>query len=143
MMTRSPEHAAPSQANRESNVKLNDLGLPEGYQLHDDWEVTPRQVKAMLGQGREDFLLIDCRTPPEHQLARIDGALLLPLQELGSRLAELEQHADKEIVVFCHHGARSLRMAAALRQQGFESVMSMAGGIDVWALDIDPTMARY
>lgn len=140
-MTQPSEQPAPAPS--QTAAKLNDLGLPEGYQFHDDWEVTPRQVKAMLQQGGEDFLLIDCRTHKEHGIARIEGALLLPLQELSSRIAELEQHADKKIVVHCHHGIRSLRVATALRQQGFEGVMSMAGGIDVWSVDIDPTLARY
>ena len=142
-MTQPPEQSASLQAHGESGIKLNDLGLPEGYQFHDDWEVTPRQVKAMLQRGDEDFLLIDCRTPKEYGIARIEGALLLPMQELSSRISELEQHADKKMVVHCHHGVRSLRVTTALRQQGFESVMSMAGGIDVWAIDIDPAMARY
>ena len=142
-MAPSSEQPSPTPARHEAAVKLNDLGLPEGYPFRDDWEVTPRQVKEMLQHGGEDFLLIDCRTPQECGIAQIEGAWLLPLQELSSRITELEQHADKKIVVHCHHGGRSLKMAMALRQQGFEGVMSMAGGIDVWAVDIDPTLARY
>lgn len=137
------EQPSPAPARQEAVVKLNDLGLPENYPFRDDWEVTPRQVREMLQGGSEDFLLIDCRTPQEHGLAQIEGAWLLPLQELNSRITELEQHADKKIVIHCHLGGRSLRMAMALRQQGFASVMSMAGGIDVWAVDIDPTLTRY
>ena len=142
-MTQSTEQPSLAPTGNEAAVKLNDLGLPEGYQFRDDWEVTPRQVKEMLARGGEDFLLIDCRTPKESGIARIEGALLMPLQELSSRITELEEHADKKIVVHCHHGIRSLRVTTALRQQGFESVMSMAGGIDVWSVDIDPAVARY
>lgn len=142
-MTQHSEQPSPSPVGNEAAVKLNDLGLPKGYQFRDDWEVTPRQVKEMLAQGGEDFLLIDCRTPKEYGIARIEGALLIPLQEFSSRITELEQHRDKKIVVHCHHGIRSLRVTTALRQQGFESVMSMAGGIDVWSVDIDPAVARY
>lgn len=121
---------------------LNELGLPRGYNFRDDWEVAPRRVKAMLDAG-EDFVMIDCRTPQEHQIARIEGALLVPLQELGSRMVDIQDHADKKVVVFCHHGGRSLRMAGVLRQEGFSDVYSMAGGIDIWAVGIDRSLARY
>ncbi|MCE9589925.1 MAG: rhodanese [Planctomycetes bacterium] len=117
-------------------------GLPPNYPFQPDWEVTPRQVKAMLDAG-DDFVLIDCRTPGEYQVTRVEGSVLVPLQEVAARLPELEKYRDQKIVVNCHHGVRSLRMTAALRQQGFEDVKSMAGGIDLWAMDIEPGMKRY
>lgn len=121
---------------------LDPQGLPPGYVFREDWEVTPRQVKALLDAG-EDFLLIDCRTPQEHAAARIDGADLVPLNEVPARLPDLEAHADRKVVALCHHGSRSLRLTAFLREQGFEDVKSMAGGIDLWSQDIDPTVPRY
>lgn len=121
---------------------FDEHGMPRGYNLHPDWEVTPRQVKTML-DGGEELILIDCRTHQEHQVARIESAVLVPLQELGGRLGELEEYADKKVVVYCHHGGRSLKMATVLRQQGFEDVNSMAGGIDLWAMDVDTTIKRY
>ncbi len=93
--------------------------------------------------AQEDFLLIDCRTPQEYQLVRLDQAWLVPLQEVADRLDELEQHADRKAVVYCHHGGRSLQMAMLLRQRGFGDIKSMAGGIDLWAIDIDPALRRY
>lgn len=122
--------------------QLDSQGLPAGYVLREDWEVTPRQVKAMLRAG-EDLLLIDCRTPKEHAIARIEGAELVPLQEVAAHLPDLEAHADRKVVAFCHHGARSLRLTAFLREQGFEDIKSMAGGIDLWSLDLDSSVPRY
>lgn len=121
---------------------LNEQGLPPNYPFQPDWEVSPRQVKAMR-EGGKAFTLIDCRTPGEYQVARIEGATLVPIQEAAARLPELEEHRDSKIVVFCHHGGRALRMTAFLRQQGFSDVKSMAGGIDLWAQDIEPGMRRY
>lgn len=125
-----------------AEMPLNEAGLPEGYAFRDDWEVTPRQVKAMLDQGQA-FVLIDCRQPREYHVAHIAGARLVPLGEFNDRLAELKAHADQKVVVHCHHGIRSRRMTAALRQAGFADVTSMAGGIDLWSRDIDASVPRY
>lgn len=122
--------------------ELNAQGLPEHYTFRPDWEVTPRQVKSMLDSG-EDFLLLDCRLPREAEVASIEGASLLPMQELVARISELDEHRDAKIVVHCHHGARSLQVTSFLRQQGFKDVTSMAGGIDLWSIDIDLSIARY
>jgi len=123
-------------------ASLDHRGLPDGYRFQDDWEVAPRQVRKMMDDG-DDFVLLDCRTPQEHEIGRIEGAKLVPLQELQSRLIELEAYEDKPIVVYCHHGGRSLQMTALLRQAGFEDVRSMAGGIDLWSVDVDPRVPRY
>ena len=88
-------------------------------------------------------LLLDCRTPEEHATARIAGAVLISMQELPTRLAEIEAWRDAPIVVHCHHGMRSLRVARWLREQGFAQAQSMAGGIDAWSETIDPTVPRY
>lgn len=123
-------------------MALDEFGLPKGYPLNPDWEVTPRQVRVML-ESEDPVVLIDCRTAQEHAIASIDGATLVPIQELASRLEELREHEDHSMVIFCHHGGRSMQMTSILRQQGFEDVKSMAGGIDLWAQDIEPGMARY
>jgi rhodanese-related sulfurtransferase len=121
---------------------LDENGLPPGYPFRPAWEVTPRQVKAMR-DGAVPFFLIDCRTPQEYAIASIEGAALIPIHEAGIRLDDLKQHIDSKIVIHCHHGGRSLQMTAFLRHQGFKDVHSMAGGIDVWAMDVDPRIARY
>lgn len=88
-------------------------------------------------------LLLDCRTPEEHATAHIVGAVLIPMQELPARLAEVEAWRDAPLVVHCHHGMRSLRVAQWLREQGFPRAQSMAGGIDAWSETIDPAVPRY
>jgi rhodanese-related sulfurtransferase len=105
-------------------------------------EIDCSSVKALVDDGA-DFLLLDCRESDEHAIAQIDGACLLPMTELQARLAELDGHRDRHIVVHCHHGGRSLRVAAFLRQQGFVQAQSMAGGIDEWSQTIDPSVPRY
>jgi len=88
-------------------------------------------------------LLLDCRTAEEFALARIDGAVLIPTQEIPQRLGELESHRDRLLIVHCHHGMRSLRVAGWLREQGFSQATSMAGGIESWSTAIDPRVPRY
>jgi rhodanese-related sulfurtransferase len=105
-------------------------------------EIDCRSVKAKLDQGA-DFLLLDCREKTEHDTANISQAMLLPMSEMQERVSELESHKQREIVVHCHHGGRSLRVTNWLRQQGFANVKSMAGGIDEWATTIDPSVPRY
>lgn len=105
-------------------------------------EIDCRSVKTKLDQ-RADFLLLDCREKNEYDTVHIPEALLLPMSEMQQRVGELEAHKNREIVVHCHHGGRSLRVTNWLRQQGFANVKSMAGGIDEWATAIDPALPRY
>lgn len=105
-------------------------------------EIDCRSVKAKLDQ-EADFLLLDCREKSEYDTVHITRAVLLPMSEMQARVAELEPHKNREIVVHCHHGGRSLRVTNWLRQQGFAKVQSMAGGIDEWATVIDTTLPRY
>jgi rhodanese-related sulfurtransferase len=105
-------------------------------------EVTVQQVQQLRDAGAR-FLLIDCREEDEYQIARIDGATLLPMSQLAGRIDELAPHRQEQIVVHCHHGGRSLRVARWLRGQGFSHAQSMAGGIDQWSSEIDPAVPRY
>ena len=93
--------------------------------------------------ARDDFHFIDCREPSEYATCHIAGATLLPMSELVARVAELEPHKHREIIVHCHHGGRSLRVANWLRQNGYEKARSLAGGIDQWSLTIDSSVPRY
>ena len=106
------------------------------------WEVDVRTVDSMRRTG-ESFLLLDCREPDEYATARIEGALMLPMSELAERMGELSERQQDCIVVHCHHGGRSLRVARWLRTQGFDRTQSMAGGIDQWSQEIDPQVPRY
>ena len=123
-------------------VQLNDQGVPDGYPLQPDWEVSPRDVKQMLDDG-DDFLLLDCREPSEIEACTIGGAMHVPMGEIPARLQELAEHDEKPVVVYCHHGQRSMHVTAFLRKHDFEDVKSMAGGIDLWSLAIDPQVPRY
>jgi rhodanese-related sulfurtransferase len=106
-----------------------------------DYEITPEQFKQ-LRDKKADFTLIDVREPWEYQTAKIEGATLIPMGEMASR-AHQELDPDKHIVAYCHHGVRSMNVTAWLRQQGFEKAQSLAGGIDRWAREIDPSIPKY
>jgi len=106
-----------------------------------DLELTVAQAKALLTSTTPP-LLLDVREPLEHRLAHIDGSLLMPMAEVPARaFSELDE--DAPILVLCHHGARSLSVANWLRNQGFAHAQSIAGGIDAWSREIDPTVPRY
>jgi len=106
----------------------------------DNIEIMPRDVQKILGSGKE-VMFVDVREPWEHQTASIEGATLIPLREIPGNLSVFER--AEEIVLFCHHGMRSLDAAAWLRSQGVECARSMAGGIDRWSVEVDPKVARY
>lgn len=118
---------------------LDARGLPVGYPFRPDLEVTPRDVKARI----ESVLLVDCRTPQEAAAARIQGAVLVPLDEFAGKAEWLVDEAgNRSIVIHCHMGGRSMKAALFLRGQGIDA-KSMAGGIDAWSLDVDPSVPRY
>jgi len=106
-------------------------------------EISPSEVKRRLAAG-EKLALIDVREPGEFQIARIAGAELIPMGSIPAALQPLEAIADQaELIVFCHHGVRSLQVVNWLRQQGIEACRSMAGGIDQWSLNVDSGVPRY
>ena len=79
--------------------------------------------------------------PQEYAICRIDGSTLIPVAELEGRLAELDP--SKLWVVHCHHGPRSTRATNILRDNGFPQAYNLAGGIDAWAVEVDPSLPRY
>lgn len=105
-------------------------------------EIDCHSLQKKLAAG-DDLLVVDCREPHEHEIVHLTQAKLLPMSELGGRLAELEPHRGQPIVVHCHHGGRSLRVVKWLREQGYAQAQSLAGGIDEWAVAIDPSLPRY
>jgi len=109
---------------------------------HTPLEIDCHEVQARREQG-EEFLLLDCREPVEHARAKIDGATLIPMGQLQDRLEELEPHREAAIVVYCHHGGRSMMVTEFLRARGFADAQNMAGGIDAWSQLIDPAVPRY
>jgi adenylyltransferase/sulfurtransferase len=103
-------------------------------------EITAQDLKAEWNRS-PDLLVIDVREPHEYEIAHIDGAVLIPLAELPTRLGELDGH--REIVTHCHHGARSLKALEILKAAGFSKVRSLRGGIDAWAVNVDAALPRY
>ena len=104
-------------------------------------EVDPKEVKRRLDAGAM-IRLVDVREPFEHRQASIAGAELIPMREVPQSLESLRAGGGP-LVIFCHHGMRSLQVVDWLRRQGLESCQSMAGGIDRWSLEIDPGVPRY
>ncbi|MCU0703179.1 MAG: rhodanese-like domain-containing protein [Fimbriiglobus sp.] len=105
-------------------------------------QIHPRDVKAKLDTG-EPVVLIDCREPEEYAICRIEGSTLLPLGELARRADEVEVPEGAMVVVYCHHGVRSINGAFMLARAGIPNVASMAGGIEAWSVLIDPSVPRY
>jgi sulfur-carrier protein adenylyltransferase/sulfurtransferase len=103
-------------------------------------EMSPHELKRRMDSG-ESFELIDVREPFEYEIARIDGAKLIPLGEITERLDELKR--EQPIVVHCHSGKRSAQAARLLQQRGFANVYNLAGGIDAWSDQIDPSVPKY
>jgi len=97
---------------------------------------------AELRKQQTPPLLLDVREPWEAQMSTISDAVLMPMGDVPSR-AHQELDPDQPIIVLCHHGARSLSVTMWLRDQGFEHVQSLAGGIDRWSRFIDPSIPRY
>lgn len=116
-------------------------GVPRPETLGgDEINLGPRTVAAWREAGR-DFVLLDVRTPKEWQICHLEGARLVPLNELPRRLGELDR--DSEIVVYCHHGTRSLHAVKLLRREGFGRARNLTGGIDAWSRTIDPDVPLY
>ena len=105
-----------------------------------DFNIAPEDLKARMDRGDAPFLL-DVREPVEFQIARLEGATLIPVGELVARQGELDP--DAEIVVYCHLGVRSANATAFLRSAGFASARNLVGGIDAWSRRVDPTVPRY
>ncbi len=105
-------------------------------------QISVRDVNAMLSAGTP-VLLLDVREPEEHAFCHLPGSVLMPLGDLPTRWEELEVPDDAMVVVYCHHGVRSLRGAGFLEYVGIKNVASMAGGIEEWSLAVDPTVPRY
>jgi rhodanese-related sulfurtransferase len=107
-------------------------------------ELSVREVAALAGQ-QPQALLLDVREPWEVALARIEvpglAWLHVPMGDIPARLQELEP--EQPVAVYCHHGMRSLQVVAFLSRQGFDVVYNLAGGIDAWSREIDPTVPRY
>ena len=105
-------------------------------------EITVDELARSIERG-EKPLLVDVRQPWEHELSRLPESLLVPLPELPQRAGEIRPGQGQQVVCYCHHGVRSLHAADFLNRLGISDVVSLAGGIDAWSLQIDPSVPRY
>jgi len=124
-----------------SDRSIDARGLPEGWPLNPELEITPREVKQGLDDGT--VLLIDIREPEELALASVSHHLHIPLGDLPARLQEIDADEDTTVAIICHSGRRSLSAAMLLKQEGLDGARSVAGGIDLWSIDIDQSVPRY
>src|SRR5438067_12811423 len=102
--------------------------------------ISAHEVKRKM-DAREAFDLIDVREPFEYEIARIEGAKLIPLREIAGRADELQR--EQTIVVDCHSGGRSAEAVRLLQQRGFTNIYNLEGGIDAWSDQIDPSVPKY
>ena len=103
-------------------------------------DMTVQELKKRL-DGREGVVLIDVREPHEAEIVSLPGAKLIPLGQVLERASEIP--LDRDVVVHCHHGGRSAKAVQALRGLGYRRIRNLAGGIDAWAEEIDPSLPRY
>ena len=107
----------------------------------------PRQMNvttlATKLAAKEPVYLLDVREPSEHEYSRLPDCLLIPLGELMERVGEVAPPAGVPVVVYCHHGVRSLSGAAILEMNGIREAYSLSGGIEAWSTLIDPSVPRY
>ena len=99
-----------------------------------------------LDQWRRDVsrpapALLDVRDPWEHERCLIEGSVALPMSQVVAKLDELDR--DRDWVVICHHGMRSMQVAMYMERSGFPRVFNLQGGVDAWARMVDPAMSRY
>ena len=102
-------------------------------------ELSPQQAVALRDQSPVQFL--DVREPWEHELCHIAGCLHIPMGQIPERLDEIPR--DLPLIVVCHHGMRSYQVAQFLLSRGYADVSNLDGGIDAWALSVEPTLTRY
>jgi sulfur-carrier protein adenylyltransferase/sulfurtransferase len=105
-----------------------------------DGEISASEAAAARTRDQA-IVLVDVREPFEWDIAHVDGARHIPLRELPARLRELDGHAD--VLVYCHHGSRSRQAVELLKAAGFSKARNVRGGIDAWAVEVDPSLGRY
>lgn len=106
-------------------------------------EITSHQLAEMLKTQSDDLFLLDVREENEVEISRIEGSVHIPMNLIPLYLDKIPD--AKKIVIYCHHGVRSLNVAYYLVNNGFDedTLYNLNGGIDDWAIDIDPSMSRY
>jgi len=101
----------------------------------------PQLAEWLADAGRPSPLLLDVREPWEYELCHLEGSQHMPMHLVPVRCEELSP--DQDIVVICHHGARSFQVAMFLESRGFSSLHNLMGGVEAWATEVDQSMRRY
>jgi len=105
-------------------------------------QLTPDALQSWMADGsRDQPALLDVREPWEHERCLIGGSVPLPMSQVVDRADELDP--SRQWVVICHHGMRSMQVGMYLERLGFPNVFNLQGGIDAWAREVEPGMARY
>jgi rhodanese-related sulfurtransferase len=101
----------------------------------------PELANWLADAARDRPFLLDVREPREYEICHIDGVTLMPMNTISARIEELDPEA--EIVCICHHGGRSMQVAAFLERNGFGKVSNLTGGVHAWSQQVDPAMPTY
>ena len=104
-------------------------------------EFEAEELKGYLESVDEQPLLLDVRQPWEYEVCKLDNSVLIPMSTIPANLDQLDK--DRETVVICHHGVRSLRVAYYLEQSGFTNIINLKRGLDGWARSVDVDMETY
>lgn len=104
-------------------------------------QLSAPEVAEKLRRTPEKVILLDVREPYERELAVIKPSLHIPMAQVAHRANEIPK--DREVIVYCHGGARSMMVAGYLANRGWKSVANLAGGIDAWSVEVDPDVPRY
>ena len=105
-------------------------------------QIAPLNLAAFLRE-HPGAILLDVREPWEHKLAALDGSVLVPLGSLGAGAEDALPSAEAPIVVYCHHGVRSLHACSLLASMGYADLINLAGGIDRYSIEVDAAVPRY
>jgi rhodanese-related sulfurtransferase len=101
----------------------------------------PNEVADLLRDRPKDVVLLDVRELDEREVASIDPSIHIPMNDVAARIAEIPK--DRRLIVYCHHGGRSLLVASYLEGEGFRETVNLDGGIDAWSREVNPSVPRY
>jgi len=107
------------------------FGFMRGFAANIE-EVSVEEAHQRWSTKKNQVLILDVRTPSEYEQAHVEGSLLVPVQELGQKMAQLMPHKEKEILVICRSGNRSYTAASMLKEKGFEKAFNVQGGVTAW-----------
>jgi adenylyltransferase/sulfurtransferase len=105
-------------------------------------EITVQDLAARINAGKP-LLVVDVREDWERAIGEIPGSIHIPMNSVPQRAAEFKAPEGAELVIYCHAGLRSMMIAGFLEQNGLKGVASLAGGIEAWSSEIDPSVPRY